>query len=64
MRRIFLCLVCSAMFSMKVFAQGTGGPGNPGGDPDNPVPLTGIEWLLIAGGILGAGKLLGRKKNH
>ena len=32
------------------FAQ----PGDPGGDPD--IPITGIEWLLLGGGILGARK--------
>ncbi len=29
--------------------------GDPGGDPD--VPLTGIEWLLVAGGSLGLRKI-------
>ena len=26
-------------------------------DADNPAPITGIEWLLVAGGILGARKV-------
>ena len=34
---------------------GGGGPGG-GGDPD--VPITGLEYLLIAGGILGAKRLI------
>ena len=31
-------------------------PGDPGGDPDR-VPISGIEWLLIGGGIFGARKI-------
>jgi hypothetical protein len=40
-------------------------PGDPGGDPDNPVPLPGIAWLLVAGGIYGAKKISeGRNRKH
>ncbi len=38
-------------------------PGDPGGDPDQPVPLTGIEWLLLAGAGLGAGKLISKRNS-
>jgi hypothetical protein len=37
-----------------LFAQ----PGDPGGDPDNPVPLTGIEFLLAGGAVIGARRIL------
>ena len=36
-----------------IFAQ----PGDPGGDPD--VPITGIEILLAAGGVLGIKRIMG-----
>lgn len=36
-------------------------PGNPAGDPDV-VPITGLEYLLIAGGALGGYKLFKKKK--
>ena len=32
-------------------------PQNPDGDPDNPVPITGIEYLLIAGGAYGVSRI-------
>jgi len=37
-------------------------PGDPGTDPDNPVPITGIEYLIAAGAAFGAKKLYDRKK--
>lgn len=40
------------------FAQ----PGDPGGNPD--VPISGIEWLLITGGIFGARKIYKRIKKR
>lgn len=36
-------------------------PANPAGDPDV-VPITGLEYLLIAGGALGGYKLFKKKK--
>jgi hypothetical protein len=39
-----------------------GGPGNPAGDPDA-VPITGLEYLLIGGGVYGASRLMRRKKD-
>lgn len=39
---------------------GGGGPGG-GGDPD--APITGVEILLIAGGVLGVKKLINSRKN-
>lgn len=48
-------VIVAAMLS--VVAQ----PGDPGGDPGGgePVPLGGIETLLVAGGLLGIKKLMG-----
>lgn len=43
------------MFLLPLLAVAQPG-GNPGGDPDK-VPLTGIEWLLLAGGALGASRI-------
>lgn len=36
---------------------GFGDPGNPGDDPETPVPLPGIGWLMIAGGAYAIKKL-------
>jgi hypothetical protein len=52
--RALICLFL--LLSVVVWAQ----PGDPGGDPD--VPLTGIEWLMLAGGALGIKRFLSRKK--
>jgi len=46
-----------ALLSFTLEAQ----PGNPD-VPDDPVPLTGIEVLLLAGGALGGYKMLKGKK--
>jgi hypothetical protein len=35
---------------------------NPEGDPDA-VPITGLEYLLIGGGVYGASRLMRRKKD-
>jgi len=45
--------------SVAVSQPGGGGPGG-GGDPD--VPITGIEILLAAGGLLGVRRLINSKK--
>lgn len=44
--------------STVVIAQ----PGDPP-NPDDPVPIGGIEILLISGGLFGIRKILGRSKN-
>ncbi|MBX2970350.1 MAG: hypothetical protein KF803_13355 [Cyclobacteriaceae bacterium] len=55
--RALICLFL--LLSVVVWAQ----PGDPGGNPD--VPLTGVEWLLLAGGALGIKRFLsGRKKGN
>ena len=36
-------------------------PQNPQGDPDNPVPITGIEYLILAGSAYGVYRYSNRK---
>ncbi|MEQ8476353.1 hypothetical protein [Fulvivirga sp.] len=55
-RRAFIIFILIG-FSNIVKSQ----PGDPGGDPDNPVPIGGIELLLIAGGALGVKRLMRKK---
>lgn len=57
MRRIIIMLSLVIMTCSVALAQ----PENPGGDPDE-VPIGGIEILLLAGGALGAKKLIQRRK--
>lgn len=35
--------------------------GQPGNPPGNPVPITGLEYLLIGGGAYGVSRLLKKK---
>ncbi|WP_432713046.1 PID-CTERM protein-sorting domain-containing protein [Pedobacter sp.] len=44
-----LFLVLLILITLPVFANG---PGTPGGDPDEPVPIDGGMYLLMAAGIL------------
>jgi hypothetical protein len=37
-------------------------PEDPGGDPDQPVPISGIEILLGAGALLGMKRLINLRK--
>jgi hypothetical protein len=54
-KRAMLCFfLLWAGFSMTAFGQ----PGDPGTDPD--VPISGIEWLLLGGGLLGVRKIFKR----
>lgn len=46
-----------AAFTFSAKAQ----PQNPPPPQDTPVPITGIEYLIISGGILGGYKLLRNK---
>lgn len=43
--------------SSTLIAQPTGGGPGGGGNPDNPVPIGGIELLIAAGAILGIKKV-------
>jgi len=49
--------IIAILISSTAMAQ----PGDPP-DPDNPVPIGGIEILLISGGLLGIKRILGRGK--
>lgn len=53
-RAIFCFFLLWAGLTITVFGQI---PGDPGTNPDKEVPISGIEWLLVSGGILGARKL-------
>jgi hypothetical protein len=55
-----LLILTLIIASFSVSAQ----PTNPSGDPDNPVPITGIELLIGAGALLGSKKLLERKRKQ
>lgn len=48
--RAFLLLMLLQV-SFIVYSQ----PPNPGPDPD--IPITGVEWLLLGGGLWGAKKI-------
>jgi hypothetical protein len=59
MKKTLLVLVFS-MSCMLLAAQ----PGDPfNGDPDNAVPITGLEWLLAGGCALGLKKIIAARKN-
>jgi len=53
----FSCL----FFVIDAFAQPTGG--GPGGDPDAPVPIGGVEILILSGIAFGIKKLYNKKEN-
>jgi hypothetical protein len=50
-----ICLVLLFLIISTFAYSQPGGGGNPG--RGKPVPITGIEYLLAAGGLLGAWKL-------
>jgi hypothetical protein len=54
-------IVLITFLIVHVFGQPGGGPGDPGGDADA-VPLTGIEFLLAGGALLGIGRLFNLKR--
>jgi hypothetical protein len=58
-RFILSCVVFITLLTVNftVFAQ----PGNPGDPGDNPVPISGIELLLLTGGALGGYKIFKNK---
>jgi hypothetical protein len=61
----FFCITIAVLIvvgiSYPAFSQippGGGGNPCPGGEPCDPeVPIAGIEWLIIAGGMLGFRKI-------
>lgn len=55
--------MCFVFLSMSVIPGiGQPIPENPPTPQDPPVPITGVEWLLIAGGAMGGYKLLKKKR--
>lgn len=58
MRKLFLVLSIVFIGSLTLSAQ----PGNPNVDPDQPVPITGIEWLIGGGCAIGLKKFLSSKR--
>jgi len=62
MMRLKKALIVFALLFAGTF-QLLGQPGDPETDPDNAVPITGIEWLLAGGCALGIKKLLSSRKN-
>jgi hypothetical protein len=50
-------LIIALFIAAPILAQ----PGDPG-NPDNPVPIGGIEILLASGCLLGIRKILGRNR--
>ena len=52
---LFSALMC--LSGQCLMAQ----PGDPGGNPHQPVPIGGIEVLLIGGAALGARRLIKKK---
>lgn len=46
----------------SVKGQPGGGDGTPSDPGDNPVPITGIEYLIAAGAAFGAKKLYDKRK--
>ncbi len=57
--RILNTLLALALLCMPLLVSAQ--PGDPGGDPD--VPITGIEWLIGGGALLGARNLWARFKS-
>jgi hypothetical protein len=62
MMQLKKALVVFAVLFAGTF-QSFGQPGDPQSDPDDAVPITGLEWLLAGGAALGIKKLLSAKKN-
>lgn len=55
---VFRILLVIAVFLLPLI--GNAQPGNPGGDPD--VPISGIEWLIGGGVMLGLRRIIKKKK--
>jgi hypothetical protein len=55
--KIFLVVFLLNVISINLTAQ----PGDPDPPGDDPVPITGLEWLLAGGGALGAYGIIRKK---
>jgi hypothetical protein len=60
MNRIQIQTIVAVVLFVGVNITVYGQPGDPGGDPD--VPITGIEYLIGFGGLLGIKKILSSSK--
>ena len=58
-----LLKVVQLLFLLSLSVTSYAQPGG-GGDPGENVPITGIEILLIGGGLFGVRKLLNRDKKN
>ncbi|MGM0582049.1 MAG: PID-CTERM protein-sorting domain-containing protein [Bacteroidota bacterium] len=58
---IFSLLIIS-FYSLNAQPGGGGDGGTPNDPGDNPVPITGIEYLIAAGAAFGAKKIYDKKK--
>jgi hypothetical protein len=60
MRKFLTVLFLSLLFSSALFAQ----IGDPNGGDKPGAPISGIEWLLLGGGIFGARKAYANFRNR
>jgi hypothetical protein len=67
-RRKLILVCCFSILSVAMSYAQPCVPGDPGCDPGGgePVPISGIEILLVAGGALGVKRILGlvKKSNN
>lgn len=61
MKRRWVAVFVLMMSALAAWAQPGGGPPP---DPGQPLPITGIEFLLLGGAAMGAGRLLLRKAQN
>ena len=59
MKFLLFSIVFIMVFSLPLLSQ----PGTLGGPPGNPVPITGLEYLLVAGGAYGAYRFSKKNRN-
>jgi len=60
LKRLFYTFTLILITNCCLLAQ----PGDPGGDPDNPVPIGGLEILLAAGTALGIRSIVSKSKKE
>jgi hypothetical protein len=58
-KTLYITFIC---LSSIVVAYAQPQPQNPSDDPDA-VPITGLEYLLIGGGVYGVSRLLNKRKH-